>query len=92
MLLGDTVRPYTEPTAAATQAISTARAYKDFSKKMHMASWPESNEQALSHLILEWHMWVVSDDLQEFRTDHFDRAGVSRPETFVLLKRHPTLC
>ncbi|TVY35480.1 hypothetical protein LSUB1_G004598 [Lachnellula subtilissima] len=91
-LLGDISRPHSELSAAAVKATATITAHQDFSKDMHLDSWPKSNDNALEFCLWELDHWIKSDTLDPLRSNTFAELGFSKRGNFVLLKMHPVLC
>jgi hypothetical protein len=92
MLLTDMEMPYSELRAAAVRAITSVKAYKEFSKNMYSVNWPEPNERLLDLRLWEWNQWIINDFLNSARSSVFNGLGESKGGNHILLKRHPVLC
>lgn len=92
MLLDDMDRPFHELSATATQTSVTIKVYQEFSKDIHMKSWPETNDMILQEQVKDWHKWILTDWLDPVREAVYANIGRKREGSFVLLKAHPVLC
>lgn len=80
MLLEDISRPHSELCAAATSATASLKRYQSFSKDMHLARWPPSNDDIIQIMIAENEFYIVSDFLDPVRSNHFDGVAWTKGE------------
>ncbi len=93
ILLEDTPRPFHELSIASARIAGTIREYLEFSKNMHVSTWPKSNDKVLEHIIFDCQIWIDQDFLEPIRATVYSQAALPKPSgTHVLLKRHPLLC